>query len=987
QPDETGQGDTKYCWCRVTKYGFPEREVNTTRWVAANNTTDNVSAGYCDGWCAYNCAQKAAVLASSTPRVNMATMCVPDFEQTINYVLNDENAVFPATAIKVPHSYISSDLPISLENAIPVRPYYTFDGWYDNANFEGTAITEILSGANQDITLYAKWSWTGCQDGSYLDSSTNTCETCPDSYTSNGKTATSENDCYIEWNCPEISTICPQNATCTYIDPDHLSGIDYYGDTALHCEIDATCNTGYESNNGLCTPIEYDIQYVIPDGDFLSTLNNDSIPRKYTVESIIDLSGIEATRPGYSFEGWYDNENLNGSASTTLSNLQPGGITLYAKFEPVVCTVVYHDGDAETQETYTAQATIDLTQPSAKVRYTFEGWCEDLDNCPEPKNTLTASNGTINLYAKWARIVCQDGEYLRYTECLSCPSGYPYSNGATATEASQCYRTSTCNNSPVCPGNATDCELAVNGEIVEYYGDAMPYCQETFSCKTGYTPQINLLSGANILTASNRVGFANRNGGGQNVSYQPLMPTFDTWFNTFTYGTVYGRALCSAKSGADYNNYQWNTENPGLTSTEAELTAAGEGQYCWCQINGFSPENTYTQNMSSPWMMEANLSNTNNCFSNCSKYCSYAISGTGTGLVNLANNRKYRAALYDSATLVQGTSSTSSAAGKTWSVTFPYGEVSGISLCSPYSGTHSSASNPVVFDAPVPEDSHQVQYCWCKATNVALNDNNSLEYMLTDVWNNPFGMSNCKSHCAETCAKSIKEDWSTRNQLFRVWAKKQACVPEQYAIMYHNVDMDDVVWSNDSLKPSVYTILDADVTIGRPSRTAYSFYGWCSSAEDANDPDSVCPDTVTINTGSSGTVNLYAKWGPKRYSITYMDNETPLNLLVPYSYIEAELPVDLPTTAYSSNDDFVFDGWYNNPGFLGDAFTKIDAGSRTNRTFYAKWRPKYYAITYKDGENQLDNIEPILTPSSNEETISLPSLEDRDGLTFIGWCD
>ncbi|MBR6010156.1 MAG: InlB B-repeat-containing protein [Alphaproteobacteria bacterium] len=402
QPDETGEGDTKYCWCRVTKYGFPEREVNTTKWVAENNTTDNVSAEYCNGWCAYNCAQKAVALTSNTTRVNMATMCVPDSEYTINYVLNDENAVFPVTAIKVPHSYISSDLPISLENAIPVRPYYTFEGWYDNANFEGTAITEILSGANQDITLYAKWSWTGCQDGSYLDSSTNTCETCPDGYISNGKTATSKNDCYVEWNCSENLAGCPQNATCTYIDPDHLSGIDYYGNNTPHCEINAVCNAGYVSNNGACTEQEYPIQYIIDGGDFLGTLNQSNIPRTYTVSSVIDLSGIVASRSGYTFEGWYDNSTFEGSAIPNLSNLAPGGITLYAKFEPVVCTVIYDNEGDVSQETYSGQSVITLPV-LRKNSYTFDGWCEeDLDTCPGgPKQTLTARNETVNLYAKW----------------------------------------------------------------------------------------------------------------------------------------------------------------------------------------------------------------------------------------------------------------------------------------------------------------------------------------------------------------------------------------------------------------------------------------------------------------------------------------------------------------------------------------------------------------------------------------------------------
>ena len=41
--------------------------------------------------------------------------------------------------------------------ATPSRDYYDFVGWYDNADFEGDAVTQIALGSIGDITLYAKW--------------------------------------------------------------------------------------------------------------------------------------------------------------------------------------------------------------------------------------------------------------------------------------------------------------------------------------------------------------------------------------------------------------------------------------------------------------------------------------------------------------------------------------------------------------------------------------------------------------------------------------------------------------------------------------------------------------------------------------------------------------------------------------------------------------------------------------------------------------
>lgn len=52
--------------------------------------------------------------------------------------------------------YYYHETGISLPTDV-TKSYYDFAGWYDNADFEGTAITEISADASGDKVLYAKW--------------------------------------------------------------------------------------------------------------------------------------------------------------------------------------------------------------------------------------------------------------------------------------------------------------------------------------------------------------------------------------------------------------------------------------------------------------------------------------------------------------------------------------------------------------------------------------------------------------------------------------------------------------------------------------------------------------------------------------------------------------------------------------------------------------------------------------------------------------
>lgn len=87
---------------------------------------------------------------------------------------------------------------------------------------------------------------------------------------------------------------------------------------------------------------------------------------------------------------------------------------------------------------------------------------------------------------------------------------------------------------------------------------------------------------------------------------------------TFSYGTVYGEALCSPT-----NNKEW------LVNSVLD-TLTGVGPYCYCRITGFIPinSNKIYEPLASPWIFYRNCyDNASNCANNCSLHCYTGIGG------------------------------------------------------------------------------------------------------------------------------------------------------------------------------------------------------------------------------------------------------------------------------------------------------------------------------------------------------------------------
>ena len=103
----------------------------------------------------------------------------------------------------------------------------------------------------------------------------------------------------------------------------------------------------------------------------------------------------DVTRTGYTFKGWYDNENLTGSPVTAIGDTETGNKEYWAKWEINQYTVTVKPENGEADITITQDYGTQIAAPADLTRegYTFIGWDTEIPT------TMPAENMTIT--AKW----------------------------------------------------------------------------------------------------------------------------------------------------------------------------------------------------------------------------------------------------------------------------------------------------------------------------------------------------------------------------------------------------------------------------------------------------------------------------------------------------------------------------------------------------------------------------------------------------------
>ena len=112
----------------------------------------------------------------------------------------------------------------------------------------------------------------------------------------------------------------------------------------------------------------------------------------------------DMTREGYTFDGWYDNNDFSGSSVTMISPTDTGAKAFYAKWTINSYSVTFNSNDGSDIDSQTVDYGNTVAEPTAPTKngYTFAGWYSD-EGLVSAYDFSTTVTSDITLYAKWTK--------------------------------------------------------------------------------------------------------------------------------------------------------------------------------------------------------------------------------------------------------------------------------------------------------------------------------------------------------------------------------------------------------------------------------------------------------------------------------------------------------------------------------------------------------------------------------------------------------
>ena len=332
----------------------------------------------------------------------------------LTFVLGDgaewnEDCIAPAI-----YSEEDADVTILPDSRWISKDGFVFEGWYDNSEYIGTAITN-LAGRTGDLIFYARWRAENqvatvqfSEPAGGVDASTNIILTCE----------TENATIYYSYDNKEFSgnwTQYTSDATST------SEGITIFADGSINpVTIYAIAVCDGMENSAVAT-IKYTLnEYTIYLDANDGTLTNVNSPIIVKSGTTVNILGYIPTRTGYTFKGWYEDKNPDFTTPGDISDFTPRRDnapnktkTFYAGWGPISYKVVF-DGNS-TDASSMASQEFKYDEPNAlnqntivRTGYTFTGWNTEADGTgtsyadKEVVSNLTSTdNGTFTLYAQW----------------------------------------------------------------------------------------------------------------------------------------------------------------------------------------------------------------------------------------------------------------------------------------------------------------------------------------------------------------------------------------------------------------------------------------------------------------------------------------------------------------------------------------------------------------------------------------------------------
>ena len=177
-----------------------------------------------------------------------------------------------------------------------------------------------------------------------------------------------------------------------------------------------------------------------------------------------------------------------------------------------------------------------------------------------------------------------------------------------------------------------------------------------------------------------------------------------------------------------------------------------------------------------------------------------------------------------------------------------------------------------------------------------------------------------------------------------------------YLVSWQNTEMDPLTVNHGS---NIEQPLD-------PVRTGYTFSGWFMDAEKTT--PYLFPSTITSNT------TIYAGWEINRYTLSFMMNGGDAIAPLTFDYNET---IVLPDTVERTGYQFI--NWYFDED-LTSVYNLITMPAE-NVVLYAAWDINSYTVSFEtEGGNVIDPLH-----FDFDEAILLPDNPERLGYSFQGW--
>ena len=127
------------------------------------------------------------------------------------------------------------------------------------------------------------------------------------------------------------------------------------------------------------------------------TINNGNVT-EYTYGVGATLP-TDVTRTGYTFKGWYYNENLTGSSVTAIGGTEMGNKEYWAKWEINQYTITVKPENGKADITITQDYGTPITAPTlTREGYQFNGWDKTFPTTMPAENLTITAQWTLNRY-------------------------------------------------------------------------------------------------------------------------------------------------------------------------------------------------------------------------------------------------------------------------------------------------------------------------------------------------------------------------------------------------------------------------------------------------------------------------------------------------------------------------------------------------------------------------------------------------------------